>query len=109
MKKCPNCKEEVIKIPVMIEGKKQLRWVHHPSNIKKCEFTDGISVKIEIVDQFISDKFQELIETEGIDDEKVVAESHAPERSKSNLDYIKERVSKGEISVADFKEIKELL
>jgi len=59
--KCPNCKTKLLRLPVKnFEGIVKDLWLH-PETIKKCDYQDGVRVTTEMIDQRLSDKFQELV------------------------------------------------
>ena len=64
-KKCPQCQEELLRLPVLIDGIKKDRFIHPEDIYQKCELRhDGIKIHLEIIDEYLFEKFQEIINKE---------------------------------------------
>ena len=118
MIKCPECSTELIRWKIQEENSFREVWMHPPP-LKDCAFkNDGLKITTDVADEYLLQKFQDLIEREGIKDEIAfkgenlnlnVKNSSENVVFKSNEEIIKRRLSKGIISVSEFKEIKELI
>ena len=113
-KLCPSCKVELLNLQVTNTQNviKQI-WSHPPPDpFKPCPYQyDGLRVEVEVIDQFMCDKFQELVNSSS---EKGFPQETPPpilkpEISRSNLSLIKERIAKGNLSVSEFDEVKKRL
>jgi len=59
---CPECQEPLLKLPVLLEEKKQEIYIHPESPFKKCIYeNDGTKITVEVVDEYMVKKFQERL------------------------------------------------
>ena len=112
--KCSNCNEELSRLQIRTQQDEVKEiYSHPPTNpFKPCPYqTDGLRVTVEVIDQFMCDKFQELVNSmpQGASGQKA-SPLILPEVARAtNLDKIKDRVADGKISVVEFDEIKKRL
>ena len=112
--KCYECHTELIRWKIQQENGFKEVWIHPPP-LKDCAFkNDGLKITTEIVDEFMLEKFQQLMEQQGIKEESPFKSENSPLKGenvvfKTNEEIIKRRLSKGRISVYEFKEIKDLI
>lgn len=109
--KCPNCKIELYRALISLDGEKKEIWTHPPNDLKKCDYQqDGVKVETEVIDPFLMNKFQELIESEGLPSAPLNSEIIVSETVKSdNFQLIKDRLAKGDLMIHEYLKICELL
>jgi hypothetical protein len=109
MVKCPDCKEELLKLPCkMADGKIKELFIHPINSFKKCQYsTDGIKMEVSIYDDFLCSKFQELVEHEGIKEEPLKVSEQREDKTNDSL--IKKRLAEGSVTATEYKEIRQLL
>ena len=96
-----------MKLPAQVgEAKKEI-YFHPETLIKKCDYSaDGVRVTVEVVDEFLSSKFQELVAEQG---ESLKVENFkdigVPENAKM-IFRLKEQLVEGDISISEYKEKK---
>lgn len=107
--KCPGCKEILLPLKAKFSDQSIRNVFAHPETLKECPYKsdDGLRISIEITDELMCQKFQELISSEGISEEVIEETNVAP--LKTNEERIKKRLASGSLSIEEFKIIKELL
>ena len=123
--KCPGCKHKLYLLPVPLDDGVRDCWAHPKV---ECQYkNDGLSFDAEVLDQFVFEKFQQLVGEEGLADgpkQDVKAESFSgktaqvvftPEQSFGPLKVdsdevvLKRRLAAGQINYHVFDECKRRL
>lgn len=105
--RCPGCQIELLKLQVKIDEVVRDVWAHPNNPLKKCDYSqDGLSVTVEVLDQFLMGKFQELVKEEGTVSPLPVPLEVAKPQPLCNMDKIKNRLADGLLSVSEFDEVK---
>ena len=85
----------------------------HPPPLKDCSFkNDGLKITTEIADEFMLEKFQQVVQQQGIKDETPFKRENLGKNSSENVvfrtneEIIKRRLSKGRINIYEYDEIK---
>lgn len=110
---CPGCGEELIRLVIPLEeGKRKEVWSHPFNPFKKCDYQqDGLKVTIEVIDELLMSKFQELIQKEGINSplkEEVAVPLKEMPLKRLELS-LKQRLAGGSIGREEYKAIELLL
>lgn len=115
-KLCNKCKQELVRLPCKLaDGTIKDMYLHPKNPAKKCEYEeDGTKISIEIIDQFLLTKFQELVEesVEEIPPKKgleAAKEETKAIKAESNEDKIKRRLSDGDLTIDEYDKILERL
>jgi len=111
---CPKCKTILIRLPMKLEdGQLREIWLHPKDPMKKCDYEDGCKVNIEVVDNFMMEKFQELIKAEGIESSEITDispnETVLTIPSESNEIVLKRRMCAGDINYYEYDQVKQRL
>ena len=67
---CPQCKEKLLRLRAKLsDGVKEI-WIH-PETIKECVYKDkdAVKVSVEVIDEFLCSKFQELMQKEALEEQ----------------------------------------
>ena len=113
--KCSNCKVDLDSMTIKVDGKYK-RILMHPDlpASKDCPFLNhGLKVSIEIIDDFLNDKFQEEMNNNQGDDvlkeERSTKEETLLSLNGTDEEKAKRGLSEGTFTIEDFDRIKERL
>ena len=116
---CPGCKISLIRLAVQTRHGVQERWIHPANPLIKCDYSqDGIQVTTELVDEFLNDKFQELVKEseEEVGNEPVIVLESAESKSEEelitdlpDLVLLRQRLAAGEINIREYDAIEKRL
>ena len=112
---CSECGTELAKLRAQDhEGKIREIYTHPPSWPQPCQYQlDGVTVTVRIDDEIILNKFQEFakscVDQEKYDQKKIQPVTVPTAEPTGLLVPAKKRLCAGELSIADYKQIKELM
>lgn len=87
---CIECKEKLLRLPCKMEnGTTKELWIHPVNPLKNCKYSqDGIKMEVSIYDSLLCQKFQELVEQEGIEEIKEQVVFSGNEQSEFKNHYL---------------------
>lgn len=109
--RCSLCHQELLRLRVKTDEIREV-WAHPSNPFKKCDYSqDGLQVTVEILDVFLMEKFQELVNSfpQQVEPGEVPPPILGKEIQVTNLQKIQTRIASGEIDYLEFLEIKKLL
>lgn len=109
---CPDCNQKLIEYKILKEDGTSRDIYIHPETTTKCEYKDD-GVEVRIMDEFMMNKFQEIIKESGIKEidisplkeKEEVSKSEPTKKVEDKLDILKTRLCKGFVSVNEFDEV----